>query len=142
MDEVAACFLAGWTANTPVLNGGIVPPIDWPDVPVLQTHLDAGNAPWARFNMRHTRGAQTSLGGPAGSKYTRSGVIIVQVFTPVGKQGLVVGLALGKVIRNAFEAKQSTGYVYLRHVAVKEVGRSGPWMQVNVSADFVYYVNQ
>lgn len=95
--------------------------------------------PWARFNVRHATGGQTSLSGGLGllTRYTRAGTIIVQVFT-VGGAGNVVADELVTMILTAFEGKTTTGGLVFRRGRFNEIGQSGDWHQTNVSIDFEY----
>lgn len=97
-----------------------------------------GQQPWARLTLRHSVSGQTSLSDERGRRrFTRHGVLTVQVFEPIG-QGLVGSTDLPKTINDVFEGKSSPGGIIFRNVAVNEIGESGDFFQTNVVASFEY----
>ena len=133
-----AAFKARWDADTPAVNGGAVPLVEYDGVGTagVQPHDSA----WARVTVRHTAASQGSLASAAGARvWDRLGIIVVQVFTPLSAgRGLLLADALATVAKNAFEGVDASG-VWFRNVRVNEIGSSGPWYQTNVTADFEYY---
>lgn len=117
-------------------------PVDWEDV----AKSDAGSFPpsdqtltWIRPRIRHVAGGQRTLGGATGLKrFGRTGVIVVQVFTPRGT-GLSRPDLNAKVLMDAFDkaVPDSTG-VWLRNAAVNEIGPDGAYFQMNITAEFSY----
>lgn len=138
-DYILAKFKAAWDANTPALNGGDVPPVEWPNMALADRPLSHGNVPWARVTVRHSTGFQSSLGEAPNRRFTRLGVVQVQVFTPAGKRGSVTGDRLGKVALDAFEGEES-GDVWFKNAVQTEAGIDGNWSQTLVTAEFEYDV--
>lgn len=95
------------------------------------------NSAWAASTIRHTSGNQESLGGIGNRSFLRQGVMIVQVFTPVGN-GLQESYQLAKVITDAFEGKSSPLGVWFRRVRISEIGKDGMFQQLNVVLEFEY----
>jgi Bacteriophage related domain of unknown function len=138
-DHILDKFKAAWDANSPAVNGGVAPAVEYQNVQPAKSPLADGNKAWARITVRHATGEQRSLGVPGSRVFTRRGVVTVQVFVPTGKQGLVLADRLGKVAADAFEGEEtSTGNVWFRNVAYREVGVDGGWFQVNALAEFEY----
>jgi hypothetical protein len=93
--------------------------------------------PWARVNITHEDEAAGSLSGATGTqRWTRSGFLSVQVFTPTG-EGLSNGHALTKIVQDAFEGQTVDG-IWFRNVRVNEIGPDGDYYQINVLIDFTY----
>lgn len=98
----------------------------------------ANKDPWAVSQMRHYSGRQTTLCNADGEKrFTRQGVLTVQIFVPGGK-GLSTAYNLGKVVSDAFEGVSNSSGVWFRSVRIREVGRDGEFFQLNVIVDFQY----
>ena len=139
-DYILAKFKAKWDADTPALTGDAsVPAVEWPNIEPPQPPLSAGNKPWARITVRHSRGSQRSFGEAPNRRFTRTGVVTVQVFVPAAKRGLVTGDRLGNVALSAFEGEES-GDVWFRDAVLTEVGVDGNWYQMNATATFEYDV--
>ena len=97
-----------------------------------------GDTAWARAILRHTTGGQSSLMDNGGKhRYTRSGLLIVQIFTPMG-DGLKKADTLSTAFRDAVEGVTTVNGVWFNNVRINEVGRDGEWYQTNVLADFRY----
>lgn len=108
----------------------------WPDVP-KEKPTDS-EAPYARTRLRHATGEQATLANHNGvRRWRRDGSIIIQVFTPLGG-GLSVGYDLAKMVSDAFEGKTTAGGVQFLNTRINEIGPSGNWYQINVTADFNY----
>jgi hypothetical protein len=138
-DYVLDLFSAAWTAGTPALNSGVVPEVEYQNVDPGQSPLARGNEAWARVSVRHEAGDQRSLGVTGGRVFTRFGVVIVQIFVPSGKHGLVLVDRLGNVALSAFEGKEtSAGSVWFRNAAYREAGVDNGFFQANVTAEFQY----
>lgn len=90
-----------------------------------------------RSFIRHADGDQDTFGGAGHRRFTRTGVVMVQVMTPFG-DGFTLGDVLGIVARNAYEGVSTPNGVWFRRVAVKEVGKTGNFYQQNVTAYFEY----
>lgn len=95
--------------------------------------------PYARYRARHTSGRTAAIGRKLSQ---HAGQIVVQVFHPRrGGVGKAKALALAKVVLDAYQGG-STPTVSYRNVALREIGASGPWYQVNVTAEFDWYLRK
>lgn len=138
-DYILDKFKLAWDTNSPTVNGGSAPDVEYQNIAPEKAHLGKGNKAWARATVRHATGEQRSMGTPGNRIFTRRGVVTIQIFTPAGKQGLVLADRLGKVAVDAFEGEEtSTGDVWFRNVTYREVGVDGNWFQVNALAEFEY----
>lgn len=138
-DYILDKFKLAWDTNSPAINGGTAPDIEYSNLQPSQAHLGKGNRAWARATVRHGSGEQRSFGTSGNRIFTRRGIVTIQIFTPAGKQGLVLADRLGKVAVDAFEGEEtSTGDVWFRNVAYREIGVDGNWFQVNALAEFEY----
>lgn len=115
----------------------------WDDTgyPALYTDIPGGipqeEGPWARALVRHVTGQQASLAGESGARRWReTGIVIVQVFAPVG-DGMVRVYELAQLVKNAFRDAKNLD-VWFRNTRIKEVGTSGSFEQINVTTDFIY----
>lgn len=128
-DDILTVFKTAWdTTSYPAMYDDV----DGDDIPTDTS------SPWARITVKHDKGQQTALCGADGSKrFTRTGVIIIQIFTPSG-EGLSSSDTSVKIIQDAFEGKKSTNGVWFRDVDYKEIGPSGDYYQVNVIIQFEY----
>lgn len=114
-------------------------------VPVLWEDTNSQDADGARGRdvsnlrmfVRHNLGDQDTLGGAGHRRFTRAGIVMVQVLTTPG-DGFTTSDALVTVARNAFEGVSTPNGVWFRRVAVKELGKVGSFNQVNVTASFEY----
>lgn len=111
------------------------------DIPLLwwDTAQDPpSNGAWARVTMRHGEAFQATLAGETGSRrFTRTGVITVQIFTPTG-DGLELSDSLAIIAARAYEGVTTDNGVWFRNVRANEVGQDGKYFQTNVFADFEY----
>lgn len=127
-DEIYAVLKTAWDAQTPP-----VPPMIYPDT--------IGEPPatgaWARATIRHAFDEQASFAELGSRRYTSSGILIVQIFAQVAL-GYATLDPLIDVVKNAFRGATTPGGIWFRNARVVEVGRDGPWEQVNVLADFEY----
>lgn len=116
-------------ADAPLDDPTNVPPP--PDAP-------AGKA-WMRIGLRHTAGANASLGGINGKKrHEMSGIVFVQVFTPAG-DGLKKSYDIVQVVLDAFRSGGATaGGIQFQSTRFREIGKSGSWHQTNCLSDFLY----
>jgi hypothetical protein len=133
-DDVFSLFQAHWNAETLPYNGGNPVAVEWQGV-------DSGappgaDTPWARITMNHNTGQQTTLGGVGSRRFTHQGIIVVQVFSPVG--GFSIGENLAIIGKTAFQGQRTTSGVWFRNVRVQEIGFDGTWNQTNVVAEFEY----
>ena len=124
IDAMCKVFLDAWGTDNPVV---------WSD---FNARPPTQNVPWARVILRHADGRQSSLTGDVGTKrYDRSGVLLAQIFTPVGR-GQTECYQLAKRVMNAFEDARLD--VWFRNVRLNERGSSGSFNQIDVLTDFLY----
>lgn len=93
--------------------------------------------PWARVTTRDGLGSQTLSNGSGASRYDRRGVLIVQIFVPVG-QGLAEAKTLCKTLADAFEGQVSPLGVWFRNARSETVGPDGEWHQTNFIVEYSY----
>jgi len=95
-------------------------------------------ATWLRMTIKHSTGGQSSLSGAQATKrWTRTGYIAVQIFTPAG-DGMSRADDIISIVLGAFEGKTTSGGVWFREFHPQEVGTSGPWQQTNVIGQFTF----
>lgn len=131
-DDVYGIITTAW---------GALGPIDYEDRP----HDEATTAippktiiPWIRITMHHTNGAQVTLSNSVGNRrFRRYGVIMVQVFSPLGSS-LRDPENHSKIVNDALEGVATPHDVLIRNVRMDEKGSDGHWFQTNVIADFEY----
>ena len=132
-NDILMLFQTAWVAGGVDSDGNPVP-VAYDDVPFDRP---AAGSPWARLEMRHTSGAQATVGGAPGSRrFRRFGIITVKLFTPMG-QGLTLSDTLVNVTLGAFEGMQTKvdgAFFYNCHTV--EVGQSDDWHQTNVLIEF------
>ena len=129
-DDMLAVLKTAWEASA--ISQDLV--LLYPDV--------AGDPPtegaWGRATVLHTGSAQASLANHAGvRRFRRTGVVIVQLFTPPGG-GQVLSDDLVAVVKDAFEGITTTNGVMFLNVTPRDIGQSGGFYQANVQADFEY----
>lgn len=135
-DEIQGLFWDYWKAQTPAVAGE-VPTVEWPGV-------DSGTPPgadkaWARFDIRHAPSRQSTFGHMGGRRFTRTGLVSVEVFAPTaGGVGLSLAEKLGIIARDAFEGRGTASGIWFRNARIQEIGPDKAWCQMNVLAEFVY----
>jgi hypothetical protein len=99
--------------------------------------IPTSDVPWARATIQHATGQQSSLAGSSGTKrFTETGTLFVQVFTPVG-DGSTACYRLATLVRDAYRDARD-GELWFRNVQLNEIGISGAFRQINVTATFSY----
>ena len=132
-DEILTYFTTEWNTQTD-------PPLVIYDDKARDLPEDAS---WVRVRVQHNVFAQRTLGGKpslggGGRRFTRTGIVTVQVFTPVG-DGLTSSDPLVDFTVDIFEGEETgSDRVEFRNTRANEVGADGPWHQTNVIADFEY----
>lgn len=137
--EMAEMLAGGWaSADWAGLGLGAAPKIYWEgresqSPPSADEHH-------ARFFIRHAGGQQGSLSDHIGrQKWDRFGTLMVQCFgTLSGGNGLEAATLMATIAQRAYQGKTSQGCIWFRKVSIEEVGPSGGWYQVNVTATFEY----
>lgn len=136
-DEILGLLKTAWDAGTPALNSGQVVRMEWPGV--VQPTAPPADAPYARPAIRHGRGAQRTLGTVGNRRFTRIGLVTVQVFAPISRGGgLSLAESLGIIARDAFEGVGTASGIWFRNVRIQEIGADDIWQQFNVIAEFEY----
>lgn len=93
---------------------------------------------WARVQITHGPGSQTSLADSSGkTRYTKFGLLTIQVFTPVG-DGLTNADTLVESLESGVRNVSTPNGVWFKNVRSNEIGVDGPWFQTNVLAEFQY----
>lgn len=104
--------------------------------PDVASEVPASKVVWWRATLHHNIGGQGSLAGDTGVKrWRRSGVMVVQVFAPIGGGMVQAYESAESLVR---ELQASSGCVWLRNVRLNEIGADGAFEQINVLADFTY----
>lgn len=135
-DEIFGRFTTDWNALTPAITGGSAPDIFYQQVPVVGSQ--PSNEPWCFIAITHNIGEQAAL-GPATSglrRYDRAGIVTVRVHVPVAQRVLLRSLV--PVAQKAFQGKTTTGAIWFRNVRVNEIGAEGPYLRMDVIAEFEY----
>lgn len=97
-----------------------------------------GPAPWARATVRHNGGGESSISrGNGKGRYTRSGTLYLNLFSPPG-DGLRVLDPLVKVALDAYEGKTTPSGIWFTKVQVRELGIANGLYQINVLINFSY----
>jgi len=132
-DYILLLFKTAWDSGSPSYNGGNVIDVAWPTI----LYSPSPASPWARITVQHVTSNQASLGQPPSRKFTRTGIVTVQVFCPHGAGDSTYATALARIARDAYEGRETQG-IWFRKATITDVGRSGAWYQVNASAIFEY----
>lgn len=118
--------------------------VDWPDKAARTTTSEdfpptSGTAIWYRPLITHTGGGRRTLGDGNGvSSYIRTGLVLVNIFTPRGS-GLSDPDNEGIMLLNAFEqARTTTNGVSFSETQYKELGEDGIYFVSAVQANFQY----
>ena len=141
-NEIHDAFRDAWFANAPAVNGGVVPPIAYDNMPIDRLEVEA----WARITIRHSGGNQrTFIGDENKAWFEKRGLVVVSIFTPVeDMRDTTLAEALAKVAQAAFEFKETPNQIEFEGVFSAEVGQSDDedagmaWYQINVQASFKY----
>lgn len=109
-------------------------PVDWPDVPF---EIPTSATVWCRATIQHNGGGQGSLSNESGvRRWERSGIYSIQVFAPVG-DGSKAGYLAAQSVVDALQVASHANLWY-RNIRMREVGVSGAFRQLNVTAEFEY----
>jgi len=135
-NEIYVAVKNAWDGMTldAAKNLDAVPKIIWPNVDSEQP-TDV-NLPWARVTILHGDREQVTLGATGTRVFRRSGMVIVQIFTPLRK-GMVLSDHLSTVLEDAFDGVQTANGIWFRDVKTNEIGPE-KWQQVNVIMEFQY----
>lgn len=131
-DQILSQFKTYWDSNAPAVVGY---------TPRILTEADREEHPsddqaWVRITIRHTSNNRGTLGGKGQRRIGRYGIVYAQVFAPLQDgEGFTVVQRLAQVARDAYEGKR-TDDVWFAACRLNEQGRDGPWIQINLAADF------
>lgn len=135
-DEILGLFRTYWNANSPALNGGQAPLVQWPG-PVSEPADNT--APFARIRLRYGTSIQRTF-GPAGTRrFERPGFVTVQTFGPLSKgDGLILSQNLGIIARDAYEGRGTSSGIWFRNARLTDSGEDGSWHIHTMITEFTY----
>ena len=136
-NEMSNLFYKAWLEKAASITG-YVPEIYWQGV-AENTDPDPTKA-YARFTLKHQDSEQTTFGEKNHRRFTRLGIITVQVFSPIEivGGGLTEAEQLAEIVRDAYEGIATPSGINFRNVRVTEVGRTQQWYQFNITTTFDY----
>lgn len=139
-DSIQQTFYVPWAALSPAAAGLATPVrVEWDGVDD-GTQRDP-QQPYAAVFIRHLNSDQTTLAGADGTRrFTRKGVVTVQVFAPLANRGgLSLAENLATIARDAYEGVDTADGIWYQKVTTKEMGSDGRgFYQLNVIANFQY----
>ena len=87
--------------------------------------------------VSNTSRVQSLVGAEGVRRYRRTGVVVVELYTPAGN-GLVFADSVVKVVLDGLEGQTTANGVYFRDADVRDEGVSGPWFLTVVTVNFEY----
>lgn len=139
-DSILGAIKTAWDANAAAANNGALPPLLFEATePDLRNHPSQSGQTWARAVVRHGTGQPGPIMGALGKqRHWRGGIVWVQLFVAYkGSEAFTTAQALASVARKAYEGKRA-GSVVFNPVVVREQGTEGPWLRVDVLANFIW----
>jgi hypothetical protein len=135
VDQVQGLLKTAWDANAgTVIGATYIPELRWEMTDSAEEPSNS-DRPWARCTIRHSTADQRTFGEVGGRRFRQFGIVMVQLFAPWRSgRGAHLTQLLAQVVKDAYEGA-ATQDVWFRSVRFNEVGRSGPWYQINVIAD-------
>lgn len=134
--EMNKMFEDAWKSQAASIVG-YIPEIRWQGVEFKDTP-DLTKA-YVRVTDRHIAPGGHNLGGRGSTRYTRYGIVFIQVYVPLSLHNhLTFARGLGRIARDAYEGRSSPGGVWFRNCRMSEIGPTDGWFQVNVTNDFTY----
>ena len=132
--ELAGAFSEGWkTTVTAPAVATVLTPIAWPNV----AFTPPADSSWVRFTILPSGSNLMTVGAP-GSNLTRySGLVVVQIFTPLNiDDSLLLGYAdkVLAIFRNYHTTTIRFGSIYSVKTSNSE---EDGWNQINVMAPFI-----
>lgn len=137
--EIQLAFHTKWDADAAAAIGAATAPdVRWEGV--AEGPLPPATETWARVSILHNGGPQVAFGqNPGSRRYRESGIITVQIFTPLTAQSdLRDAQALAQVAIDAFRGVETSSGVEFTNVFATRVGPEGAWFQYNVTSEFNY----
>jgi len=98
---------------------------------------DSSEFPWFRITIRHSENSKQETLSRENIKYSRRGILFVQIFTIIGT-GLSLSDKYSQIVLNLISGKQTASGIWFRNPRINEVGRDKSWFQINVISDFYY----
>lgn len=137
-DEIHTLFKTAWDAGGSS-NGVAVLYVDSKITVPKGDDADSNPLPWARIAVSHSGGSQASLSGGIGGakRWSRIGLVIIEIFTPLGVGGVLAD-QLAKITVDAYEGKTTPGAIWFRNVQLNEIGANGAWWKNNIVVEFEY----
>lgn len=135
-DFMSGLFYEAWKETETLL--GYLPVVHWQGV--AEDKTPNVTEAWARYLIRHTGSRQATFGEKSNRRFTRSGIITIQVFAPIGVRGggLTTAEQLSQIARDCYEGVQTGNDLMFRNAKIVEVGPTNGWYQYNVTIDFQY----
>lgn len=125
LTEIRNAIITRMTAQTAIASGDVRYPND-------KTYDPTGKAIWARLtNIPGLAGANEIGNGPV---VHRTGVLIIQIFVPVGSGSLLITRTADK-LRELFEFKTDGRLEYFAVSAV-DAGETDGWQQYNLQIPY------
>jgi hypothetical protein len=131
--EMAELFRQAW-----VVTAGYK--CEWPNHKEIE---HAANEIWARWHIDYTGGGQETLGAPGHRRFTKTGLIYIDVYTPLGT-GLASAREASEIAIAAYEGKRTPNDVWFRNVRIETeghghgTGKNKAWWTTLVIAEFTY----
>lgn len=132
-DEMAQLFRVPWEEVA-----GYV--CDWPN---HKANDPGENDTWARWTLDYADGRQRTYGKTGERKFSKAGLIYINVYTPLGA-GLGSARDASEIAIKAYEGKRSPSDVWFRNVRIESEGhghgggRNKSWWTTLVVAEFYY----
>lgn len=94
-------------------------------------------AAWVRLNVQHLVGSQETLGGTGNRRFSRSGLVTIQLFVPQDT-GMETADGYIATLRAMYEGKTISGPIWFTDANVQEIGPTDGWHQTNIDIEFSY----
>lgn len=113
---------------------------EWPNHKALDPGEDDT---WARWNLDYAGGRQSTFAKNGQRKFEKTGLVYVNVFTPLGA-GLADARDASQIAIFAYEGKRTPSDVWFRNVRIESEGhgrgggRNKSWWTTLVVAEFTY----
>ncbi|SRR6266511_3723214 len=132
-DEMAQLFRIPWEVTASYV-------CEWPN------HKEASHEEdeiWARWNLDYVAGNQVTMGGANRRKFTKMGLIYINVYSPLGG-GLAQARDASQIALFAYEGQRTPNDVWFRNVRIESEGhgrgsgKNKSWWTTLVVAEFIY----
>lgn len=132
-EEMAELFRQAWE-----VSAGYV--CEWPN---HKERDHTADETWARWNIDYVGGGQETMAPKTKRKFSKNGLIYINVFTPLGK-GLELARDASEIAVAAYEGEKTPGDVWFRNVRIESEGhghgsgKNKSWWTTLVVAEFTY----